>query len=193
MPAIIFNPMPIIYLTGVSIIFCLPMIALSIVNFGMLSIWLNATVAILILIHHFTFLAVAWRSRKHASSSKLAVIDDDESSSFIMDLEPPMAFSLLNVLCTSFLCIITALAFSVMVDITTRGASKSTLPVERIGSHKWNIKVQIAQTTVLGAELLTLMAALVFCAMGLKRFYDEKEKREAEFEYGAEIPVVSTS
>jgi len=189
MPAIIFNPMPIIYLTGVSIIFCLPMIALSIVNFGMLSIWLNATVAIFILIHHLTFLAVAWRSRKHASSSKLAVIDDDESSSLVMDLEPPMAFSLLNVLCTSFLCIITALAFSTMVDITTRGASKSTLPVERIGSHKWNIKVQIAQTTVLGAELLTLMAALVFCAMGLKRFYDEKEKREAEFEYGAEISV----
>lgn len=189
MPAIIFNPTPILYLTGVSIIFCLPMIALSIVNFGMLSIWLNATVAILILIHHFVFLTAAWRSRKHASSSKLAVIDDDESSSLIMDSEPPMAFGLLNVLCTSFLCIITALAFSIMVDITTRGASKSTLPVERIGSHKWNIKVQIAQTTVLGAELVTLMAALVFCAMGLKRFHDEKEKREAELEYGAEILV----
>ena len=102
-----------------------------------------------------------------------------------------MAFGLLNILCTSFLCIITAVAFSIMVDITTRGAKKSTLPVERIGSHKWNIKVQIAQTTVLGAELVTLMAALVFCAMGLKRFYDEKERREAEFEYGAEILVVS--
>jgi len=190
MPAIMVNPMPIIYLTGVSIIFCIPMIALSVVNFGMLSIWLNATVGILILIHHFAFMAVMWRSRKHASSSKtMAVIDDDETDSLITDSEPPMAFSLLNVLCTSFLCIITAIAFCIMVDITTRGGSKSTLPAERIDSHKWNIKVQIAQTTVLGSELATLMAALVFCAMGMMRFFDEKEKREAELEYGAEILV----
>jgi hypothetical protein len=189
MPATIVNPTPIIYLTGVSIIFCLPMITLSIVNFGMLSIWLNATVAILILIHHFAFLAVTWRSRNKASSSKMAVIDDDddESNSLTMDLEPPMAFGLLNIFCTSFLCIITALAFSIMVDITTRGAIRSTLPVERIGSHKWNIKVQIAQTTVLGAELVTLMTALVFCGMGLRRFHDQKERREAELEYGGEI------
>ena len=193
MPAIIVNPMPVIYLTGVSIVFCLPMIALSIVNFGMLSIWLNATVAILILIHHSIFLAATWRSRKHGNSSKMAVIDDEESDPSPMDLEPPMAFGLLNVLCTSFLCIITALAFSIMVDITTRGAMKSTLPVERLGSHKWNIKVQIAQTTVLGTELVTLMAALVFCGMGLKRFHDEKERREAELEYGAELLVVSNS
>jgi len=132
---------------------------------------------------------VTWRSRKHADSSKMVVIDDDEPNPLTMDLEPPMAFGLLNVLCTSFLCIITALAFSIMVDITTRGPKRSTLPAERIGSHKWNMKVQIAQTTVLGTELVTLMAALVFCVMGLKRFYDEKERREAELEYGAELPV----
>lgn len=187
MPAIFFNPMPIIYLTGLSIVFCLPMIVLSIVNFGMLSIWLNATVAILILIHHFAFLAITRRARKHGSSSKMVVIDDDESTSLTMDLEPPFAFTFLNVLFTSFLCIVTALAFSIMVDITSRGPSRSTLPVERIGSHKWNIKVQIAQTTVLGAELVTLIAALLFCAMGLKRLSDVKERREAELEYGAEL------
>jgi hypothetical protein len=77
-----------------------------------------------------------------------------------------------------------------MVDITSRGAIKSTLPAERIGSHKWNIKVQIAQTTVLGTELVTLLAVLVICALGRMRFCEAKEKREAELEYGGKLPVV---
>jgi hypothetical protein len=167
------------------------MIALSIVNFGMLSIWLNATVAFVILIHHFSFLAVTWISRKHTSSAKIAMIEDDELTPLNLEnLEPPMPCSLINIIATSFLCIITTIAFSIMVDITSRGAMKSTLPAERIGSHKWNIKVQIAQTTVLGTELVTLIAVLVICALGRMRFCEEKEKREAELEYGGKLPEV---
>jgi len=189
-----FNPTPILYLTGVSMIFCLPMIALSIVNFGMLSIWLNATVAFVILIHHFSFLAVTWISRRHASSAKIAAIEDEDDDEIdlptLENLEPPMPCSLVNLIATTFLCIITTIAFSIMVDITTRGAIRSTLPAERIGSHKWNIKVQIAQTTVLGTEVVTLFAVLAICALGRFRFCEAKEKREAELEYGGKLPVV---
>jgi len=167
------------------------MIALSIVNFGMLSIWLNATVAFVILIHHFSFLAVSWISRTHARSVNIAEIEDDESTLLnVESLEPPMPCGLFNIIATSFLCCITTIAFSVMVDITSRGAIKSTLPAERVGSHKWNIKVQIAQTTVLGTELVTLLAILVICALGRMRFSEAKEKREAELEYGGKLPLV---
>jgi len=172
------------------------MIALSIVNFGMLSIWLNATVAFVILIHHFSFLAATWISRKHANSAQIVAFEDDEfqlDPLTLEDLEPPMPCSLLNVIATTFLCIITTIAFSIMVDITTRGAIRGTLPAERVGSHKWNIKVQIAQTTVLGTELVTLLAVLAICALGRFRFAEAKEKREAELEYGGKLPeVVST-
>jgi hypothetical protein len=170
------------------------MIALSIVNFGMLSIWLNATVAFVILIHHFSFLAVTWISRRHTSPAKIAAIEDDDDDEIdlptLENLEPPMPCSLVNLIATTFLCIITTIAFSIMVDITTRGAIKSTLPAERIGSHKWNIKVQIAQTTVLGTEVVTLFAVLAICALGRFRFCEAKEKREAELEYGGKLPVV---
>jgi hypothetical protein len=186
-----FNPKPVLYLTGVSMIFCIPMIALTIVNFGMLSIWLNATVAFVILLHHFSFMAVTWISRKHASYANIVAIEDDEMPPLALeDLEPPMPCSLLNIIATTFLCIITTIAFSIMVDITTRGGIKSTLPAERIGSHKWNIKIQIAQTTVLGTELVTLLAVLAICAVGRNRFCEAKEKREAVLEYGGKLPEV---
>jgi len=171
-------------------IFCLPMIALSIVNFGMLSIWLNATVAFVILIHHFSFLAVTWISRKHAHSAQIVALEDELDPLTLEDLDPPMPCSLLNIIATTFLCIITTIAFSIMVDITTRGAIRGTLPAERVGSHKWNIKVQIAQTTVLGTELVTLLAVLAICALGRIRFVEAKEKREAELEYGGKLPEV---
>ncbi|KAF8959607.1 hypothetical protein BDZ97DRAFT_1384345 [Flammula alnicola] len=182
-------PLPVLGLTAASIVICFPMVALSMVNFGLLSIWLNAAVAFLVLIHHIAFLAVSWISRKHVSSKKV-IIDDDESSPLSVDTDavPPVAYSLTNIACLTFLLILNAIAFSIMVDITSRGAIKSTLPAERVGP-KWNIKVQIGQTSVLGAEMLVLGSLLTICAMGLKRVMDEKENKEAELEYGLASPV----
>lgn len=153
------------------------------VNFGLLSIWLNAFVAVIITVHHVVLGTVIWSSRKRTQSSK-AIIDDEESSPLraVEDLEPPTVYSLTNIAFLVLLVILNALAFSVMVDITTRGGANSTLPAERVG-HKWNLKIQIGQSTMLGAELLVLSAILTLCTLGRQRFVSEVERRKGELEY----------
>jgi len=172
-------PKSIIYLTAASILVCLPMFALSIVNFGMLSIWLNATVAVLILIHHITFMAVAWVTKKQIPSKEIVGEEDD---SLHLAPEPSIVIHAANIYSLSFLAIINAIALSIMVDITTRGGINSTLPIERIG-HKWNIKIQIGQTAVLGVELALLATILAISALGRRRFAIEQEERDEELEY----------
>lgn len=171
---------------AISIVMCVPMIALSVVNYGLLSIWLNAFVAVLILVHNFSFLGAACWTKKYSNGKKAPIsindVDDDVPLSMS---EPAVAFHMGNIAPLIFLIIINAVAFGIMVDITTRGALKSTLPAERIGSHKWNIKVQIAQTTVLGVELLTQLITLTVCALGWLRLREEEEMAQEEFEYGS--------
>ncbi len=176
-------PVPVLFLAIISGIFCLPIFALSMVNFGLLSIWLNAFVAVVIAVHHIVLGSVMWASRKRTHPSK-AIIDDEESSPLraIEDLEPPAVYSLTNIAFLVGLVILNALAFSTMVDITTRGGANSTLPAERVG-HKWNLKIQIGQTTMLGAELLVLSAILTLCTLGRQRFTSEVERRKGELEY----------
>jgi len=183
LPPVIF-PRPVLYLTAVSGLICLPIFALSIVNFGLLSIWLNAAVSVFIGIHHLTLCIVSWALRKRLPSPKI-IIDDEESSFFHDDpeIEPPAAYSRTNIASMVFLVILNAIAFSIMVDITTRGAMKSTLPAERVGSHKWNIKIQIGQSSVLGIELLVLSTILAICTFGRKRMVDEAEERKSELEF----------
>jgi hypothetical protein len=159
------------------------MIALSVVNFGMLSIWLNATVGILILIYHISFFAVMWATRKK-NPTKIVAAEDDVGDSLNLADEPSIAIHMGNIASVIFLVIINLIAFSVMVDITTNGAVSSTLPAERIGSHKWNIKVEIGQTAVLGTELVMLSTILAICALGRKRYNIEQEDKIEEFEYG---------
>lgn len=183
-------PKSVIVLTAIAMAICLPMIALSVVNYGMLSIWLNAAVAVLILVHHLSFLAATWVSNKRSGALIKTVIDPDdngvpESDSDEEIIHEPISFHLANIGCLVFLFIINAIAFSIMVDITTRGALKSTLPAERIGSHKWNIKIQIGQTTVLGVQLLVLAINLAVCAIGWWRIQDQKEASDnAEYKWG---------
>lgn len=176
-------PKSVICLTALSMIICLPMISLSMVNFGMLSIWLNSAVAILVLVHHITFFVVAWYARKK-NATKMIASEDEANNPLHLAEERSVAFHTGNVASLLFLVIINALAFCVMVDITTRGAMKSTLPAERIGSHKWNIKVEIGQTSVLGVELVMLSTIFIICALGRRRYNMAEEEKLEEMDYG---------
>jgi len=174
-------PKSVIYLSGLSMVICVPMIALSMVNFGLLSIWLNATVAFLVLIHHLAFLIVTWVNRKQ--NPPKVIIAEEEGDDTLVE-EPSIAIHMGNIFSLAFLAIINAIAFSIMVDITTRGAISSTLPAERIGSYKWNIKVEIGQTSVLGFELVVLSTILAICGFGRRRYNIAKEMQEDEMDYG---------
>ncbi|PPQ82882.1 hypothetical protein CVT25_009699 [Psilocybe cyanescens] len=180
------TPQSIIILTGFGMLICIPMLALSVVNFGILSIWLNAAVAFLILLHHISFSCVNWVANKRSSNRSTTFVIDPEEALVEEksqwddepDVEMPIPFQTLNISCLVFLFILTAMAFGIMVDITSRGAMKSTLPAERIGSAKWNIKVQIGQTAVLGCELLVLGANLAICALGRRRVIEVNEDKD---------------
>jgi len=175
-------PKSIICLTAVSMTICLPMIALSVVNFGMLSIWLNATVAILIIIHHITFFSAMWATRKK-NPTKIIAVEDEAGDSLHLAEEPSIALHMGNIASLIFLVIINAIAFIIMIDITINGGARSTLPAERVG-HKWNIKVEIGQTAVLGVELVMISTILAICALGRRRYNGEQEDKQAEFDYG---------
>lgn len=90
--------------------------------------------------------------------------------------------------------IITIVGFGMTVEVSIHGA-KSLLPAERAKgmTFPWNMKIQKAQCTFLGVQMLLSLIVLALCAKGrmeISRF--EEEKRE-EIEYGFASPDVSVS
>jgi len=161
------------------------MIALSVVNYGTLSIWLNSTVAFLILVYHLAFLIVVFVYRKSFTSMDTPIIQlEDDNFDDIVKMSPPkpqsIAYNNWSLIALIFLLVATIIAFCIMVDITSLGAIRSTLPTERVGSHKWNIKIQMAQTTVLGCQVLAMGALLGITAWGRRRIVLDEENRSQE-------------
>ena len=186
-------PRSIIALTAFSGIVCLPMIALSAVNYGALSIWLNALIAFLIIVHHLSFSIIAWTRRKHLAQVNKAIMliaPVDEVSAILAP--HPIAYDLWNILSLGFLFIINSISFGIMVDITTNGPIKSTLPAERVGSHKWNLKIQYGQVAVLAVELVLLGAMIFICWFGRARVIEAQDNLQEEIDYDMmEAPMVS--
>ncbi|KAJ3501092.1 hypothetical protein NLJ89_g9495 [Agrocybe chaxingu] len=117
----------------------------------------------------------------------MLVVSDEEASQVIVPA--PVAYELWNILTVGFLFIIDSIAFGIMVDITTRGPLSTTLIQERVGVHKWNMKIQIGQSTVLGTELLVLGTMLAICWLGRMRVAEREEELQEEIDYGmAESP-----
>ena len=191
-------PLSVMILTIISLFITIPMIALSVVNFGMLSIWLNSTVAILIFIYHFGFLVVVFIYRKHFSTTADTIIIEQQDSVVVdddswVDLDqmhhhppskpPSIAFTNKSIMALIFLFVANTIAFCVMADVTTLGVQRGTLPAERLGSHPWNINIQMAQTAVLGCQLLTIGALLGITFCGRRRIVLEEENRSQEVRY----------
>jgi len=182
-------PLSIIILTIISFLIAIPMIALSVVNFGMLSIWLNSTVAILVILYHLAFLIVVLVYRKNFSSTDIVVVEQHTEEIF-HDLDeipfskpPSIAYNKWSLVALVFLLVTNIIAFSIMVDVTTLGGMRGTLPAERLGSHKWNIKIQKAQTVVLGCQVLVIGAILGISAWGRRRIIMEEESKSGEIQY----------
>jgi len=168
------------------------MIALSVVNFGMLSIWLNSTVAILVIAYHLVFLIVVFIYRKSFSSEETLIVEQhgEDNLDDLDDLDEmpfsklsSIAYNKWSLIALVFLLIGSIIAFSIMVDVTTLGALHGTLPAERLGSHKWNIKIQKAQTIVLGCQVLAIGALLGISAWGRRHIVKEQESRLGNVQY----------
>jgi hypothetical protein len=183
-------PVSVIILTVFSSSVAIPMIALSVVNYGMLSIWLNSTVAALTLLYHLVFLTVVLVYRRRFSSADAPIVEehdetgDDSFYDYKMPMKPPsIAFNMWSLIVLIFLFLANLIAFCIMVDITVLGAMRGTLPAERLGSHRWNIKIQMAQTTVLGFQALSLAILLGISAWGRRCIIVEEESKCHEVQY----------
>ena len=187
-------PLSIIFFTIISLLVSIPMIALSIVNFGMLSIWLNSTLAVLVLLYHLVFLIVVfiYRRRFPSASADASGVNQGDKAAEYKDFDgldnmpskpPSIAFNKWSIMALTFLFIVNMIAFGIMVNVTTLGPALSTLPTERLGSHSWNIKIQKAQTIVLGCQLLTIGTLLGISFWGWRRIILDEENRSEECQY----------
>jgi len=218
-----------------SIIIACVVQGLAIVNFGILSIWVNSIAASSALIYHIIILFLNWRRNRVTSPTSL--IDNAPSEklmrrdSFPPDLKIPAypspayspppyepgkfvpnrrpstsivipssaksfsklipsgPFYTLFSFCSIIgIMIITLMGFGTTVEVSLHG-SKSLLPAERAKgmTFPWNMKIQKAQCTFLGVQLLLCFIVLFLCAKGrdeISRIEDEK-REEAEYGFGS--------
>ncbi|KAF6760675.1 hypothetical protein DFP72DRAFT_959362 [Ephemerocybe angulata] len=175
---------------------------LSVVNFGLLSRWYNASVSILTIALHALLLFLMWRrSRTSAESSaapialKSPVISEKMEHESQSESKRPsdlpqfhIVHHMTTLLCFTFLTIIYLVAFGIMMDVTIRGGKNSTLPSEREKgmTYPWNIKVQVAQTALVGLEAATMLAILGSCVISRAKIAAIHDEHREDIEYGLE-------
>lgn len=175
-------------------------LGLSIVNFGLLSRWYNAAAAILAILFHAVLI---YRIRRHpryvppmvvvipiGSSPHTAPspMNEKQSHQDIVHSTPDFhaVHHMGTLLSLTFLNIIYLVAFGLMMDITIRGGKKSTLPAERAEgmTFPWDIRIQIAQTALVGVEALTLGIILATSLIGRARIAQPQDEEQENVEFG---------
>ncbi|TEB28855.1 hypothetical protein FA13DRAFT_1735363 [Coprinellus micaceus] len=171
---------------------------LSIVNFGLLSRWYNAGAAILAFLFGSILIYLIRRHPKFVPpmvivlpmspfpTEKTPKVDRSDQESVHSTPDFHVIHHMATLMCLTFLNIIYLVAFGLMLDITIKGGAKSTLPRERAKgvTYPWNIKVQIAQTALIGVEALTLAGALVTCLIGRARIGQLQDEEQENSDYG---------
>jgi len=204
-------PAALLSLTLVSLITCVPLIILSTFNYGVLSLWLNASVAALVIVFHVTIIYLSWRKRTggyYASSSSSSPPSRSGSLTakvpFTLTLptilvaktpvettRPSLAYSVPSLVCLAILCTMSTIAFGSIVSLTLHGV-QSLLPAERVSIRPWNKKVQIAQSVVLGAQTLLLSIIFLMCLLGRRKVHRGRRESQEEAIYGLRTPVPGT-
>jgi len=153
--------------------------------------WSYSTVAVFDLLYHIVSLIVVFIHRKNLSSASehhtAEGLEEKSSDYFDMaPLKPPsIAFSKWNILSLTFLLAVNFIAFSVMANETTILGVMGGKPLESLGLPKWDLKILVTLTVILGCELLTIATTLGISAWGRRRIILEEENRlqEAQYEF----------
>lgn len=201
-------PAPLLVLTLISLITCIPLVVLSTLNYGVLSLWLNASVAGLAFVFHITIIYLSWRRRTggfYASSSSpppsrsgsltakvpftLTLPTILVAKHHVEPTRPSVAYSVPSLICLAILCTISTIAFGSTVSLTLHGV-QSLLPAERVSIQPWNKKVQIAQSVVIGTQSLLLGIIFLICFLGKRKVHKGRRERKEEVIYGLRTPVV---
>ena len=148
-------------------------------------------VASLDLLYHIVSLIAVFIHRKNISSAfeyHTQGAEDTKSSDYfdMAPLKPPsIAFSKWNVISLFFLLAVNFIAFSVMANDTTILGAAGGKPVRPLGLQKWNFKIQVTLTVLLGCQLITIATTLGISAWGRRRIIAEEKSRlqEAQYEF----------
>jgi len=202
-------PTPLLAFILLSVITCVPLLVLSTLNYGILSLWLNASVAVLTLAFHITILYLSWQrrtagfyasstsspppSRSGSLSSKvpfpLTIPTIIAARNPVIEItRPSAAYAIASLTCLSILCTISVIAFGSTVSLTLQGL-QSLLPTERVSVRPWNKQVQIAQSVVLGVHSLLLSVMFLICLLGRRKVHSARRERKDEVIYGLRTPV----
>ena len=171
---------------------------LSIVNFGLLSRWYNAAAAILAFLFSSILIYLIRRHPKFVPpmvivlpmspfpTEKTPKVDRSDQEPVHSTPDFHVIHHMATLMCLTLLNIVYLVALGLMLDITIKGGAKSTLPGERAKgvTYPWNIKVQIAQTALVGVEALTLAVTLVICLIGRARIGQLQDEEQENSDYG---------
>jgi hypothetical protein len=183
------------------------LLALSIVNFGLLLTWVNSITAISALIYHIAVLITnklhnaragkPWNRRSFIHNlmkmllgpppsqcgSSVVVYDEREApSEFVLSGPFYSDSSLFSML---ILIVIALIGFIMTVDVLLHGAL--SLPAggrENGTAFHLDMKVQTAQCTLLGVQISLWLVALTLCVRGRRRIWEAVEEERDEFQLG---------
>ncbi|KAF9445855.1 hypothetical protein P691DRAFT_674815 [Macrolepiota fuliginosa MF-IS2] len=179
-------------------------LGLATVNFGILSIWINATAGSLSLVYHIAILLLNYRrnratptsprdtTRIHRPTPRLVIPDATKNSGCLVPSGP--FYCLASIFSIMVLTIITVVGFGMTVEVSIHGA-KSLLPAERAKgmTFPWNMAIQKAQCTFLGVQLLLWLIVLILCMRGRSKISMVERERRDEIKYGFASPEVRIS
>lgn len=188
-----------LYLTISALVVSIPIIVLSIFNFGLSSRWFNGGASIVTLVFCLIVLGIKIWERMRAgpeeSTNANAPLPSPKtpktpktptSALWKASGSLPVSQSLPVVCLFLLLALLHLIAFILMVSITIEGAVRSTLPAERDPSvtYPWNIKVQIGQTACIGVQTLILIACFGTGYAGRSRVTEAENELRDEIEWG---------
>ncbi|KDR81031.1 hypothetical protein GALMADRAFT_1120554 [Galerina marginata CBS 339.88] len=181
------------FLSLLSVIFSLSIFALSLLNYSMLALFLNAAATGLALAYHTivginNFLEARQPQRSPQPSSISIGID-------IARGKLSTSFSLKATVLCAFVCAAWIVAFVVSTQLAIQGPQASTKPLPHAGL--WNGGIQIAIACLAGLEFVVMVVYLRMCMMERMR-YDEGISHplcriplplsaEKDLEYGADL------
>jgi hypothetical protein len=156
-------PTVLFVLTCVS--FCLSTVifALALLDFGILSLWLDVASATFTILYHTWIIVIAYRRKDKCPTT-----------------HPAIGYSTCSVTWAFFILAIWIMAFGITTEVTVNGPG-SLMPSER--HAPWHYGIQISQSIMTALEAVVFGAIAIHCSMMKKTVDLEKQACLVEKEY----------
>jgi len=163
-------PKPVLLLSALSVLFCIIIFALGLVNYASFSVWINTITASLTILYHALTFVKAWRRQRLDPNSS------EQSTFWHSTASSAWAF---------ILCAIWVVTLAMTAAVVIMGPSSVTVNVRNAA---WNITVQLADALVVAMELIVLGSIAVWSVVTRKRINFETQDADEKFFYSGSLP-----